>query len=188
MTDIRCRHAEMYHSNGIHFPTKTMTMFGEVNEENCEKWMKNLHLLDPLEGSITIRMNSEGGCVIQAKALFDTISNCKSFVKIIVSGQASSSASLILQAADYRVLTPNSHIMIHIGEETYGTDNPKNIKRWIKYNELTSDWMEQVYLRRIKHVDPDYTVQKVRRLLQYDTILPPQTAIDLGLSDSTGEA
>jgi ATP-dependent protease ClpP protease subunit len=77
---------------------------------------KNLRILDFVnKNPIVIHMHSIGGNVSAGMAIFDSIKMCKSYVTIIAYGQAESMSSLILQAADYRLMTNNSYFMCHFG-------------------------------------------------------------------------
>jgi ATP-dependent Clp protease protease subunit len=64
---------------------------------------------------IKIYINSPGGAVTSAMALYDTIQHVKADVSTIVLGQAASAAAVLLAAGTKgkRFALPNSRIMIH---------------------------------------------------------------------------
>lgn len=77
---------------------------------------KNIRMLDTISNEpIIIHMHSVGGNWADGMAIYDAISLCRSYVTIIAYGQAESMSSIILQAADKRVLTPNAYFMLHYG-------------------------------------------------------------------------
>lgn len=82
--------------------------------------IKNLRLLE-LQGSgnILIHMKTNGGDWHEGMAIYQAIRMCKSYVSIIVYTHARSMSSLILQAADHRVMLPYSSFMYHDG--TWGS-------------------------------------------------------------------
>ena len=49
-------------------------------------------------------------------AIFDAIKICRSHVTILVYGQAESMSSIILQAADKRIMMPNSTLYVSLWE------------------------------------------------------------------------
>lgn len=157
-------------------------MLGDVDIDMFENTAKNLLILDTSEGPITIYLNSPGGCLTQSMALYDIIRNCRNYVRIIVVGQACSGASIILQAADERLMCENSYVMIHAGEErTEG--HPEIKKRWDAKCLKDNKWMEDLYLTKIKVKKPKFSRVKLVEMLNFDTILDATETINLGLAD-----
>lgn len=187
MTDKKKDSLEFFHNYGVYLPRRTVEIFGDIDEDMFEQTFKNLHILDetmdktnPKNTEITVVINSEGGDVTQAKAIYDAIRSCQNDVRGIVYGEASSSASIILQACDKRIMAPNSYLMMHIGEEATA-GHPENKKRWDEKHKLDQKWMEDVYLKSLKEKDPKFTRQKLQKMLTFDTILSPEEAKKIGL-------
>lgn len=177
---------QTFHAYHIYSPSRTLLLHGEVDLDMFENVYKNLHILDETDGNITMYINSEGGDLTQAMAIYDMIQNCRNYVRIIVTGQASSAASIILQAADERLMTENSYIMIHAGEE--GTEgHPEIKKRWDAKLARDNQWMEDLYLEKIKNKKPKFPRAKLTEMLKFDTILETKEAIELGLADGIYE-
>lgn len=183
MTNKIKEYAEQAHSYGLYHPTRTIFLTGEVNVDMYELCIKNLHILDTEPETVTIYLNSEGGDVTQGFAIYNAIRAMKSMVRTIVWGEASSIASMILQASDDRVLAPDAEMMIHIGEEGYGQNHPKIIDSWYKRNKEVAERMKTIYLEKIKHKKKRFTKQKFEELWQFDKILTPKEAVELGLAD-----
>ena len=96
----------------------------------AERAIKALHILDSTaptgDKPITVIMNNPGGDEYHGMAIYDAIKSCKNHVTIVVFGMAMSMGSIILQAADKRVMSANSRVMIHYG--TWGiNDHPKKV-------------------------------------------------------------
>lgn len=76
---------------------------------------KNIRLLDNEEENILIHMHTIGGEWNDGMGIFDSIITCQSPTIIFAYSVARSMSSIILQAADVRVLMPNCEFMIHNG-------------------------------------------------------------------------
>lgn len=179
----------------IYLPTRTIYMGSVENDiENgesgtdgamAERVIKALHILDNTPSGdkpITIIMNNPGGDEYHGLAIFDAIKTCKNYVKVIVYGHAMSMGSIILQAADERVMAPNSRMMIHYG--TWGiNDHPKIVYKWADEGKKFDAWMENLYFEKIKQKHPNHSLAKVKEMCNFDTFLTAQEAVDLGLAD-----
>ena len=183
---IKKESIELFHEHGIYQPTRTFELTGEVDQSMYLECMKNLHSLDKTDGPINIVLNSEGGCVTNGMAIFDMIKGCRNYVRIFVCGEASSMGSVILQAADERVISTNSLVMIHMGEHTV-SGHPQTTKNWSAYFEKLDKVTEEIYLEKIKQKKPRYRRGDLKKLLTFDTILPAVDALALGLVDRIGE-
>lgn len=120
-----------------------------VDSFMAESIIKGMHVLD-LKGDkpITIIMNNPGGDWYHGMAIYDAIYNSKSHCTIKVYGHAMSMGSIILQAADQRIMMPNSRFMIHYGYDgNYG--HSKIIERWVDEGKKVNLHMENMYLDKI---------------------------------------
>lgn len=178
---------DLFFDKGIFIPTKTLMLTGEVDEDMYHSAMVGIHSLDSMTGEITIKIMSPGGDTDIARAIYDAIAGSKNYVRIQAYGEVASAATIIMQAADHRVMSPNSKMMIHVGSEGLPTDHPRNVD--VLYNEHRKDekWIEDSYLSRIKEKKPRYTRQKLRTLLTWDKYLSPKEALEMGLIDEIGE-
>lgn len=189
---------DRFYDYHIHIETRTIYMGSasatEEGEESgtdfamAENIVKALHILESQapqgDKPITIIMNNHGGDEVHGMAIYDAIKACQNHVTIKVFGHAMSMGSIILQAADERILSPNSKVMIHYGTAVISdTMHSKIVTKWAKENEKFNTKMEELYLEKIKEKHPSYTIAKVKKLCDYDTILNAQEAVDLGLAD-----
>jgi ATP-dependent protease ClpP protease subunit len=92
-------------------------------------------------------------------------------------------ATIILQAADERVIHKNARMLLHIGSEEYSEDHVENIKRWRDWSDKDEEKTRQIYLKRIKEKKPRFTKKKLSDLLTFDTILSSKECVDFGLVD-----
>lgn len=182
------------HDYGIYIPTRTIFMGSESydieqGESGCDGFMaeriiKNLHVLESISiDPITILMNNIGGDEYHGFAIYDAIQACKSHVTIRVFGHAMSMGSIILQAADDRIMAPTSRQMIHYG--TWGIhDHAKTTQQWAKEGQKIDCWMEQMYLDKMKEKNPKASLGHLKKMLDHDTFLTAQESCVLGLADS----
>lgn len=131
---------------------------------------------------INLLINNIGGDDYHCIAIYDALKCCRSKVHATVFGQAMSAGSIILQAADKRFISPSSKLMIHYGTWLYG-GHSKDFDKWSEENKKISSWMENVYLSRIKEINPSYSLKDLRKLLIFDTFLTAEESVELGLAD-----
>lgn len=184
---------DKFHDVGLYVPTRTIWMGSEDFDLNdgesgtdgkmAERIVKNLHILEGINKEpITILMNNTGGDEYHGLAIYDAIQACKSVVTIKVFGHAMSMGSIILQAADERIMAPNSRQMIHYG--TWGVhDHSLTTRKWAEEGVKIDRWMEEMYLAKIREKNAAFTLSALKKMLDHDTFLTAQESIALGLAD-----
>ncbi len=179
----------------IYAPTRTIYMGSAVSDEGedqgvnaymAERVIKALHILDSSgpagDKPITIIMNNPGGDEYDGMAIYDAIKACKNHITIIVYGHAMSMGGIILQAADTRIMSPNSRFMMHYG--TMHIDaNAKDAYAWVEDNKKIDVWMEDVFLEKMRDKNPLMDRQKLQEMLKADFIIDANEAVKLGLAD-----
>jgi len=181
----------------LHIPSRTLYMgsaessqeYGESGTDSvmAERVIKALHILDNAapkgDQPITIIMNNPGGDEYDGLAIYDAIKACKNYVTIIVYGKAMSMGGIILQAADKRIMSPNSRFMMHYG--TFGiVANAKDVYKWVDDNKKIDTLMEDIFLEKMIEKDPTITRNKLQEMLKDDFIVDAQEAVDLGFADA----
>jgi ATP-dependent Clp protease protease subunit len=154
-----------------------------VEATMAERQIKNLHILDTTsEDPITIIMNNIGGDVNHGLAIYDAIRACRSHVTIKVYGHAMSMGSIILQAADVRIMSEMSSQMIHYG--SLGVSNhTKTTYKIVDEFKRIDKWMEKMYLENIKEKNPHFKLARLQRMLDHDSFLTAEQSVELGLAD-----
>lgn len=153
----------------------------EVDELIANALIAQLLFLDAdSTDPIHLYINSPGGSVTDGLAIYDTLLSLNAEVKTYCIGQASSMGSLLLAAGTKgeRYVMPNARIMIH-QPSCYGiggqvTDIEITAKEMIK----TKEQLTHIY---VKHTGKSY--DELYKLLERDTYMSAQEAIDLGLVD-----
>ena len=126
---------------------------------------------------INIYIHSDGGEVHSALSVFDTIKNNPVEIKTIVSGNASSAATIISLAGHSRSMTPNSYMLIHnISSEFWGKmhefeDEMKNMTK------LTNN------LKRIYKEYSNLTKTQLDSILKKDLLIDAKTCLKYGFVD-----
>lgn len=193
--EVSLEDVDTFHERGVFLPLRTIYAGSEQSSDDdsesgldarfAERLIKNLFLLEAISDEpISIVLNTIGGSIQHGLAIYDAITQCPCHVTITVRGAAHSMGAIILQAADDRVIGPSASLLLHYGifggQGTY-TDS----KRSAKHNDTLAKTLENVLLQRIaeKHeVDLAYVIG----LLQHDTYLTAQEALELGLVDRIG--
>jgi ATP-dependent protease ClpP protease subunit len=215
---------EHFMDSDIYLPTRTVYI-GSANYDEyggetgvdfvmAERVAKTLHILDTYDAAarkgekpINVIMNNPGGDVIHGMGIYDVITNCNNHITIKIVGHAMSMGSIILQAADKRVMTRNSNIMIHYG---YGGFNAhaKTSYQWSKWEKEYDKWMENLFIEKMKGrkiklheyyhlIDKDHkcpkgnaknklieiTEERLEAMLNFDTIISAEMALKLNLID-----
>lgn len=181
----------------IYAPTRTIYMGstdtdmdgGEsgVDTKMTERVIKALHILDSSaptgDKPITIIMNNIGGDYYHGLGIYDAIVACKNHVTIIAYGNCMSMGAVILQAADDRVLSKNCRFMIHYGYTSLGDNHPKVNEKWVEQFKKDRLLFEEIFMNKIQTKDPNFQQKKLKKMMDFDTILSSQETVDLGLAD-----
>ena len=132
---------------------------------------------------IAMYINSPGGQVTSALAIYDTMQYIKSPVSTVCMGMAASAGSLILQAGEkgQRISLPNSKIMVHQpsgGARGMASDMEIQVEDMRKTKRL----LNEIY---VKHTGQDYDT--IEKTLDRDRYMSAQEAKDFGLIDHVYE-
>lgn len=156
----------------------------DTSDATVDKFCKQLLYLEAQSSDpITIYMKNDGGEVGAGLAIHDMIKLSPCRVTIIGLNNVSSMGSIIMQAADERKMLTNTYMMIHEGEVSYQSNHPKSTERWVKLDKILAEVCYDIYLDRIREVQPKFTKKRLTKLLEHDTILSVEEAIELGLID-----
>lgn len=112
-------------------------------------FIKGMHVLESKSKTqeITIIMNNPGGDAYHGMAIYDFIRMTLCPCTIKVYGYAMSMGSIILQAADYRVMMPNSRFMMHYGYGSHSNNHVRTIENWVNEEKRLCYEIENLYLK-----------------------------------------
>jgi ATP-dependent Clp protease, protease subunit len=158
-------------------------------------FIKNLRHLDYLKNEpILIHMHSLGGNWGDGMAIYDAIKLSRSYVTILAYGQAESMSSIVLQAADKRIMMPNAYFMCHYGSSG-NAGSYLDTQNWAKFEEKILETMLDIYTARsqkgkyFKEKFKSVTPEKIKRFLKRklkdgDWYLTAHEAVYYGLADN----
>ncbi len=133
-------------------------------------------------GAINLHVNSPGGDLFAALAIYNLLVSHPAKVKVIIDGLAASAASVIALAGDEVVMAGNSMLMIHSPLSfTYG--NAKDLREM-------ADLLDKV---ETETLIPTYAAKTgmdakaIKKMLDAETWLSATEAKELGFIDTIGE-
>lgn len=165
-----------------------------VDYRMTASFYKNLRILDSVkQDPIIIHMHSVGGNWCDGMAIYDAIAIAQSYVTIIVYGQAESMSSIILQAADKRVMMPHSYFMCHFGSTGY-TGNYLDVQKAFAFEKRECEVMMDIYAEQVlkgqyikeSYTDPSHEKVKnflKRKLKDGDWYLNAEETVYYGFAD-----
>jgi ATP-dependent Clp protease protease subunit len=179
---------EKFHDYEIFVPTRTIylgSVMADVEGQEsgtdaimAEKLIKNMHFLEQLsKDPITIISNNLGGSWHHGMAIYDTIKNSPCYVTMRGCGHVMSMGSVILQAADERVLTREAVVMVHDGYEGF-IGIPKSFESWGRESKRVRERMYEIYAERSGR-PPEYWEEVCSK----DTFMTSHQAVAEGLAD-----
>lgn len=117
----------------------------------ANNFIKNLHLISALsQDGITVHLKLQGGYWWECMAIYDAIQACTNHITMINYAEASSASGIILQAADYRIMMPNSLFMLHSVQYTIN-GGEKEINEYTKLFYKQQTTMLDIYIRRLEN-------------------------------------
>lgn len=149
-----------------------------VDFQMASRFIKSIAMADRKNKPIEIRMNNPGGDEYHGIAIFDAIQECKNDVTIKVYGHAMSMGAWILQAADNRIMMPNSRLMIHDGYFGIGSVHPKVFESWAEESKLLRKKMYELFASKM-----GITLRKAEKICAFDKFYSASEAVEAGLAD-----
>lgn len=163
-----------------------------VEYSMASKFIKNMNMLmrnRPTE-PILIHMKTCGGDWNEGMAIHNMIKSCPVPVTILNYTHARSMSSIIFQAANKRVMMPDSHFMMHDGTlAMYGT--VKQVTSDFKFTQKSEKRMLEIYTQSMKRTGQfkDKSEDTIKKMLRNqmdkkeDVFLTAQEAVNWGLAD-----
>lgn len=130
-------------------------------------------------GTINIYLNSDGGSVFAAMAIYQTIKRHKGKVNITVDGIAASAATIITSAPNARVFMPTgSMMMIHNPSKYAGIANAKQLRDFADELDKIGGSLNAVYREKT-----NLSEQELSQMLEKDFYMTAEEAVRLGFAD-----
>lgn len=147
-------------------------------------------LMQNLNDSITIYLNSPGGYAYSGLALYDFIKEIKVPVRCVINGECASAATLIFLACDKREMSDNSCFLMHqcswgdVGDNRYMQDQAENSRKLMA--QLRKIYMDET------NIGKEYTDEKEREayiqsILEHDRYFSKEECKQLGILSEENE-
>lgn len=140
-------------------------LFGEICNERSEKFIAQMHeLFEQSQEPITVYINSCGGSVTDALALYDVLQNAPCEIHMVGLGKVHSAAVTVLLSVSKanRATYPNTEFMSH--DISWKSEGPRAfLKDRVDQLERTVRQLLSVYTR-----DTNLTVEQARSLFFND--------------------
>ena len=109
---------------------------------------KNIRYLNSISNDpILVHMHMPGGVWEDGLAIYDTIKTSSSKIYILAYGKVESASSVIFQAPHYRVLMPNTYMLIHYGSLSIDNEH-KAVMSSMQWSEKESNKMIDIFTER----------------------------------------
>lgn len=145
------------HDYNIDIENREIYLHSYISDENDEAGVdyrsaivfeKNLRYLNKLSlDPILVHMHLPGGDWQDCLGIFDAIESSKSKIIIVATAKVESSSSVLLQAADLRILTPNTNFLIHYGSLSIDNEH-KAALSMVQWSEKESEKMIDIFTEK----------------------------------------
>ncbi len=156
--------------------TRVLYIYDEIGKGMSAAFAAELRKVSSAE-PITVAINSGGGLVTEAEAVFGALKRHRGEVTVRIDGAAASAASYIAMAGDRIVIADGAHVFIHNpGAEMAGTAVVFETAA-VRLRELETRYAK-VYAARTGLPEG-----RVRALMDAETWLSAAKAVELGFAD-----
>lgn len=119
-----------------------------VDYRSAITFEKNLRYLNTLSlEPILVHMHLPGGDWQDCLGIYDSIKASKSKVVIVAYAKVESSSTVLLQAADLRILSPNTNFLVHYGSISVDNEH-KAALSMVQWSEKESEKMIDIFTDR----------------------------------------
>lgn len=158
--------------------TAEILIFDEIGGSfgiSAEDFVMELQGIDA--DNIEVRINSPGGSVFDAIAIYNALIKHPANVTTYVEALAASAASIIAMAGDKCIMMVGSQMMIHdaLGAEM---GNARDMREMAKFLDAQSDNLATIYAAKGGGVPEDW-----RALMLAETWMLANEAVEMGLAD-----
>jgi len=169
-------------------PKRSIFLNSGFTEKDANILIKQLYDLNLKDGPIFLQMNGSGGSFAGAKKLYDNIVISPNPVTGVVAGDAFSALAIVLQACQKRYATKLSRFHLHyvsypITFNIQHNDNILMLKdtvlKELKLLRSNNEILLKILATRITSISR----AKLEKLLNDETDLTPEQALELGLID-----
>ena len=129
------------------------------------------------EGDVTVWINSPGGDCIAASQIYTMLMDYKGDVTVKIDGIAASAASVIAMAGTKVLMSPTALLMVH-NPMTLAIGDSEEMQRAVAMLDAVKETIINAYA-----IKSGQGRTKLSNLMDAETWLPAQTAIEMGFAD-----
>lgn len=166
---------------------------GGVDYRSAIVFEKNLRILNNMSlDPIVIHMHMPGGDWQDCLGIYDNLKASKSKTIIVAYAKVESSSSVLLQAADLRILSPNTNFLIHYGSISVDNEH-KAALSMVQWSEKESEKMIDIFTEKCMNskISKEKKWKKMmakkhivtQLATKRDWILTAEEAVDYGFAD-----
>lgn len=157
----------------VMYGTIGMTWFGDgITAKSFEKELKGLGAVD----AIDLRINSEGGSVHDARAIYNLLVQHKARVDVHIDSLAASAASFIAMAGDTITIAESGFFMIH-NARMFAGGTAEDFEAAAKFLRTVNRTIADTYVARTGN-----SADKIKKLMDAETWFTGQEALDEGFA------
>lgn len=150
---------------------------------NASDFVRELNALDV--DVINLHVNSPGGFVNDALAMYNALIGHRAEVRAYVDGSADSAASFLVQAANKRVIAKNASMTIHEGH-AFAMGPASTMRAVAAVLDATSENIASIYADRAGGTVAEWRNRMLANGGTMGTTYRGQAAVDIGLADEVG--
>jgi ATP-dependent Clp protease protease subunit len=167
-------------TNFVHTDSRTLYIGGMIDEESSTDFLEGLLELQQIPHMpIQVLINSVGGDIYEAMAIYEAISLSRCKVNGLVLGVCMSAAGLILQACTKRFISRNSIFMLHDGTSFVPRLHQREARTEMKEANRLHKQFAKLLISRTT-----LTPAKHKKLSSFATYLSPEDAVKYGFADA----
>lgn len=167
--------------------TAEITIYGAIGASwfedsiTAKQFSEELKKVESSVKEITVRINSPGGDVFDGLTIYNRLKQHPAKVKVIVDGLAASIASIIALAGDEVIMSEGALYMVHL-PWTMAAGNRNDLENTIDRLMDVENQLVSIYANKTK-MDKN----EIRAMLEKETWMDSEQAVELGFATSTAE-
>jgi ATP-dependent protease ClpP protease subunit len=149
----------------------------DMGELGARAFAKDLSKLPTSVKRLDIHINSPGGSVSEAQAIYSRLADHRSDKHVYIDGLAASAATIIAMVGHKIYIRANANMMIHL-PSALAFGNADDMQKVISALDSITESMLNIYAKRTK-----LEREEIRSLMSAETWFSPQQAVEKGFAD-----
>lgn len=173
-------------NTGADFINRRVYLIGTIDESVAKHFMVAFNTMDDTPGEITVVLCSSGGEESAGYAIYDMMTAAQNPVTIVAYGECMSIATLVLQGATERYLSPECQLMVHNGHVVMGAGDGEggvqvDADDMVKYAAEVKRNNSRYHLALSKHTGQP--IKLIKAMCERETFMSAKEAVEKGFAD-----